>query len=121
MIRLLALALLLVAAPAAAQVPPADAWERHRWQAEQHRLEMDRLRTRADQREAEARRQALESRLTRMEIEARRQPEPYIPPASPALRTPEQERAAREAAAARRRATAEGVGQIDAWLDRRAG
>lgn len=119
MIRLLALAALLCAAPAAAQVPPADAYERHRWQADQHRLEMERLRARADQREAIARQQALESRLTRMEIEARRQPEPYIPATPPALRTPEEERAAREAAAARRRATAEGVGQIDAWLDQR--
>ncbi len=118
MTRLIALAALLAAAPAAAQVAPTDPFERHRWQAEQHRLEMDRLRARADQREAEARRQALESRLTRMEIEARRQPEPYLPEVGRSLRTPEEERAAREAATARRRATAQGVGQIDAWLDR---
>ena len=82
-------------------------------------MEIDRLRLRADQREAAARQHALESRLTRMEIEARRQPEPYIPAAPPALRSPAEERAAREAATARRRATAEGVGQIDAWLDQR--
>ncbi len=119
MIRLITLAVLLAAAPAAAQVPPADAYERHRWQADQHRLEMERLRARADQREAEARRQALDSRLTILEIEARRQPEPYIAPTPPALRTPEEERAAREAAAARRQAAAESVGQIDAWLDGR--
>lgn len=122
MTRALILAVLAAAGaavPAAAQVHPADPFERHRWQAEQHRTEMDRLRLRADQREAEARRHALDARLTRLEIEARRAPEPYIPATPPALRTPEAERAAREAATARRRATAEGVGQIDAWLDRR--
>ncbi|MBA4804876.1 MAG: hypothetical protein H2038_09525 [Brevundimonas sp.] len=118
MTRLLALVLLAAAAPAVAQTPPADAWDRHRWQADQHRMEIDRLRSRADQRELQARQQALESRFTRMQIEARRQPEPYIPATPPALRSPEEARAAREAAAARRRAAAEDFGEIDAWLDR---
>lgn len=101
-------------APTAHQLPPGHA----RYQADQHRFEMDRLRARADQREAFARQLELETRLNRLEIEAARQPEPVQPPAWRTLRTPEDERAAREAATRRLRATAAGVGQIDAWLDR---
>lgn len=119
--RLLALALLLVAGPASAQTwqprPGAPAVDLHRHQADQHRAEMDRLRARADQREDLARQLQLETRLNRLEIQAARQPEPRQPMALPALRSPEQARAAREAATRRREATAAGIGQIDAWLD----
>ena len=120
MTRLLvpALALLALAAPAAAQSWPPAGVDPHRHQADQHRHEMQRLRARADQREAFARQLELETRLNRLEIEAARQPEPIQPPAYRALRTPEEERAAREAATRRREATAAGVGQIDDWLDR---
>lgn len=125
--RILAAVLLLAAAPAQAQVPPTwqprpggPAFDPNRYQADQHRYEMDRLRARADQRETFARQQATETRLNRLRIESARQPEPIQPPAYRALRSPEEERALRRSAEARRRATAEGVGQIDAWLDRRA-
>src|SRR5690606_26733763 len=108
-----------VAAPATAQVrpdPQASAFEAHRHQADRHRQEMERLRARADQRESFARQLETESRLSRLEIEAARQPDPIRP--LPALRTPEEARAAREAAARRRASTAAAVGEIDDWLDR---
>lgn len=119
-------ALLAVAALAAAGSAQAQSWppaagptvDPHRYQADQHRYEIDRLRAQADQRQAFARQLQLETRLNRLEIEAARQPEPLPPPAYRPLRSPEEERALREAATERRRATAAGVGQIDAWLDR---
>lgn len=117
---LLAVAALAAAGSAQAQWPPAagPTVDPHRYQADQHRYEIDRLRAQADQREAFARQLQLETRLNRLEIEAARQPEPLPPPAWRPLRSPEEERALREAATERRRATAAGVGQIDAWLDR---
>lgn len=118
----LAALLMLAAGPAQAQVPPArpglSPLDLHRYQAEQHRYEIDRLRIQADQREIDARLHETESRLNRLRIEAARQPEPIQPPPYRALRSPEEERALRLSAEARRRATADGVGQIDAWLDR---
>lgn len=122
-LRVLAVAVLLAAAPAAAAQtwqprPGASAVDPHRYQADQHRLEMDRLRIQADQREALARQLALETRLNRQRIEAARQPEPVQPLVGRTLRSPEQERAARQAATLRRQSAAAGVGQIDAWLDR---
>lgn len=118
----LSLALAALTGPALAQtarpwVPPAGA-DLHRYQADQHRYEIDRLRARADERQALARQLQLETRLNRLEIEAARQPDPLQPSPYRTLRSPEEERALREAAANRRRATAAGVGQIDAWLDR---
>ena len=109
-----ALALLALAAPAAAQSwPPAAGVDPHRHQADQHRQEMQRLRARADQREAFARQLQLETRLAGgLQFETV-QPEPYRQ-----LRSPEAERALREAATQRRRATTADVTQIDAWLDR---
>lgn len=86
--------------------------------AEAHRLALDQLRDQADRRAAFARQQAFETRLRRLELEAARQPAPLESPAGQRLGTPEQERARREAATARRHALAEGLGQIDAWLDR---
>lgn len=123
--RALAAVLLLVAAPVHAQVPQtwqprpgAPAFDQNRYQADQHRLEMERLRLQADQREAFARRQETESRLARLRLEAARQPEPLQPSSPRALRAPEAERALRRSAEQRRRALVNGVGQIDAWLDR---
>lgn len=116
---LLAVAALAVAAPALAQSwPPPAGVDPHRYQTDQHRQEMQRLRARADQREAFARQLELETRLNRLELEAARQPEPVQPPAGRRLRSPEEERALREVAAERRRATTADVTQIDAWLDR---
>ena len=123
MTRLIALAVLLSAAPAAAQNPPAytrpgEPADLHRYQADQHRYEMNRLRAEADRRNAEARQLETEARLRRMEIEAARQTELPAPWAPRAVRSPEEERALREAAARRRQEVAAGASQIDAWLDR---
>jgi len=118
---MLALGLMAVAGPAVAQTAPSrlsPGLDPHRYQADQHRYEMDRLRARADQREAFARQLQLETRLNRLEIEAARAPEPVQPPPYRALRSPEEERALREAATERRRATTSGLTQIDDWLDR---
>lgn len=123
-VRAIAAAVMFLAAPVAAQtrsVPPPSglsALDLNRYQADQHRYEMERLRNQADQRQSFARQLQLETRLNRLEIEAARQPESVQPPAWRAPRTPEEERAAREAATRRREATAAGVGQIDDWLDR---
>jgi len=123
-LRALVVLIVLAAAPAAAHAqawqprPGQPAVDPHRWQAEQHRLEMDRLRAQADQRETFARQLALETRLNRQRLEAARQPEPAPPPTDRALRSPGEERALRRSAEERRRAAAADVGQIDAWLDR---
>lgn len=85
---------------------------------ETQRYAIERQRQQAEASEALARQQALQTRLTLMELQARRTPSPTPADPTPALRSPEQERAAREAATARRQATAQGVGQIDSWLDR---
>ena len=98
--------------------PGAPAIDPHRYQAEQHRFEMERLRGQAEQRETFARQLEMESRLNRQRIEAARPPEPAQPPGPRALRSPEEERALRLSASARRAATSPDVGQIDAWLDR---
>lgn len=127
MIRALILAALatpLIAGAAQAQsvrpLPPGPStWDQHRYQADQHRYEMDRLRAQADQREAVTRQLDLQSRLNREALRSRLASDPYIPTQPRDLRSPEDERAAREAATARRQATEAGVGQIDAWLDRR--
>ncbi|HWQ87568.1 hypothetical protein [Brevundimonas sp.] len=123
--RALAAVLLLAAAPVQAQVPQTwqprpgvPAFDQDRYQADQHRYEMERLRAQADQREAFARQQETEARLNRQRLEAARQPEPVQPPPVRVLRSPEEERALRRSAEERRRALANGVGQIDAWLDR---
>lgn len=114
----------LAMAPAVAQAqtwqprPGAPAVDPHRYQADQHRLEMDRLRAQAEQRDAFARQLEIETRLNRQRIEAARLPEPIQPPASRALRSPEEERAMRQSASGRRAAAASEVGQIDVWLDR---
>lgn len=122
---LAAVVLLAVAAPVAAQVPHgwqarpgAPAFDPHRYQADRHRFEMDRLRARADEREAFARQQRIETRLNRLEIEARRQPTPIQPAPPRALRSPDEERASRLSARDRARALSNGVGEIDAWLER---
>lgn len=86
--------------------------------ADRLRDRMENQRLQSEQRAAYARQHQLNARLTEMEIQAQRQPAPYVPlvdvPASP-----DAQRRAREAATARREATAAGVGQIDSWLDRR--
>lgn len=122
---LAAVVLLTVAAPVVAQVPHgwqarpgAPAFDPHRYQADRHRYEIERLRAQADQREAFALQQQTDTRLNRIEIEARRQPTPIQPAPQRALRSPEDERASRLSAQDRARTLSDGVGEIDAWLDR---
>ena len=89
-----------------------------RYQADQHRLEMERLRIQGEQRETFARQLEIETRLNRQRLEAARPPQPIQPSGPRALRSPEVEQALRLSASERRAATASDVGQIDAWLDR---
>lgn len=120
----LALAVLAVAGPALAQTPPRvppaglSTLDRHQIQSDQHRQRMDQLRNRSDQRQVFTNQLRLEGDLARQRVEQSRQPDPYASN-PPAIRSPEEERAAREAATERRRRTAAEVGQIDSWLDRR--
>jgi len=119
---------LACAAPAFAQVPPPYVPPYTPYTpypggapaaiADQHRYENDRLRLQAQANADLARQQQVETQLRLRAIEAARAPIPN--PAVPArpLYSPEQERALREGAAARRDQTAQGVGQIDDWLDR---
>ena len=102
--------------PATAPLPPigASPVSLHQWQLDQHRYEMDRLRVQADQRQAFAEQLNQEARLTAMELQHRRVPLQIDPVASPRLLYPGTAAKASE----RRRAVTEGVGQIDAWLDR---
>jgi hypothetical protein len=100
------------------QPPGLSTWDQHRYQADQHRYEMDRLRQQTDQRQATARQLQLESRQTRLELDQRRATDPSAAPLPP-IRSVEEERAAREAATRRRETTADRVGEIDDWLDRR--
>ena len=88
--------------------------------SEQHRYEMDRLRAHSDQQDALARQQRLDTRLTLMELQARRQPAPVEIAPYYATQTPtlEQQRARREAATIQSKTVLRGVSQIDAWLDR---
>ncbi len=123
-VRAILVLTLLAAAPSVAQAqtwqprPGAPAVDPHRHQADQHRLEMERLRAQAEQRAAFARQLELETGLNRQRLESARRPEPVQPAPLPALRSPEEERALRRSASDRRRATSGEVGQIDAWLDR---
>ena len=98
--------------------PGAPAFDPNRHQADHHRYQIDRLRVRAEQREAFTRQVETGTRLNRLRIESARPPEPLQPVPYRALRSPEEEQALRLSAGERRRATSAGVGQIDAWLDR---
>ncbi len=121
MIPMTLAALGMAGAAAAPAWPPAafpHAADAHRYQVERHRYELDRLRLGADQRDMLARQLQLETQLNRLRIEGARRPEPVQPQPGRALRSPEEERALRLSAEDGRRASSEGVGQIDAWLDR---
>lgn len=86
--------------------------------ADQHRYENERLRAQSQSNADQARQQQIETQLRLNNLEAARQPTPtgVLPPRP--LYGPEQERAMRETAAERRQQTAQGLSQIDAWLDR---
>lgn len=125
--RLILMFLLMAAAPLAANAqtwpgwpgPPPPGYDPGSAIADQHRIEMDRLRGQAAEREALARQQRLQTQMTIQRLEAARQPIPPLPPQTAyAPRTPEQERQAREAQTPRREEMVRGVTEIDAWLDR---
>ena len=113
----------LAAAPALAQVTPWSPYGSPYATAgaaggDVQRYRMEQQRQQAEYSAALAQQQALQTRLTLMELQARRLPAPPVERPDPALRPLEQERAAREAATRRRQSTAQGVSEIDAWLDR---
>lgn len=125
--RLILITLLMAAAPFAANAqtwpgwpgPPPPGYDPGSAIADQHRIEMDRLRNQAAEREALAQQQRLQTQLTIQQLQAARQPAlPSPPPTAYAPRTLEQERQAREAQDARREQMVRGVTEIDAWLDR---
>lgn len=125
--RLILMILLLVAAPLTANAqtwpgwpgPPPPGYDPGSAIADQHRIEMDRLRNQAAEREALAQQQRLQTRMTIQRLEAARQPALPSPPPTAYVRSPEEERRAREAQTARREEMVRGVSEIDAWLDRR--
>lgn len=126
--RLILITLMLAAAPLAANAqtwpgwpgPPPAGYDPGSAIADQHRIEMDRLRNQAAEREALAQQQRLQTRMTLQRLEAARQPAVPSPPQTAYVpRTLEQERQAREAQAARREDMTRGVTEIDSWLDRR--
>ena len=126
--RLILITLMLAAAPLAANAqtwpgwpgPPPAGYDPGSAIADQHRIEMDRLRNQAAEREALAQQQRLQTRMTLQRLEAARQPAVPSPPQTAYVpRTLEQERQAREAQATRREEMTRGVTEVDAWLDRR--
>ncbi len=126
--RLILTIFFLAAAPLAANAqtwpgwpgPPPPGYDPGSAIADQHRIEMDRLRNQAAEREALAQQQRLQTQLTIQRLEAARQPTLPLPPQTTyAPRTLEQERQAREAQDARREEMVRGLSEIDAWLDRR--
>lgn len=100
--------------------PPPPGYDPGSAIADQHRIEMDRLRNQAAERDALAQQQRLQTQLTILQLEAARQPALLLPPPTAYVpRSPEEERQAREAQDARRDQMVRGVTEIDAWLDRR--
>jgi opacity protein-like surface antigen len=86
--------------------------------ADQHRYETDRLRYQAQSSADQARQQQVETQLRLRAIEAAREPAAsYALPPRP-LYSPDQERTLRQSAAERRQQTAQGMSQIDDWLNR---
>lgn len=86
--------------------------------ADQHRYENDRLRAQSQANADQARQQQIETQIRLRAIESAREPAtPYALPPRP-LYSPEQERTLRQSAAERRQQTAQGMSQIDDWLDR---
>lgn len=125
--RLILITLLMAAVPLAANAqtwpgwpgPPPPGYDPGSAIADQHRIEMDRLRNQAAEREALAQQQRLQTQLTIQRLQAARQPALPSPPPTAYIRSPEQERQAREVQTALREEMVRGVTEIDAWLDRR--
>ncbi len=114
---------LLTAAPAAAQAYRAPTSPNSavlhgypfdpRYAAERQRLEMERLRLRAESNALDAERARLRSQLAIQDLSSRRQPPLTASAAIRPLGSVAGERARREEVQGR-------TGEIDAWLDRRA-
>ena len=125
--RLILITLLMAALPLAANAqtwpgwpgPPPPGYDPGSAIADQHRIEMDRLRNQAAERDALAQQQRLQTQLTIQQLQAARQPALPSPPPTVYARSPEEERQAREAQTARREEMTRSVTEIDAWLDRR--
>jgi hypothetical protein len=105
----------VVALPAAAQVWPGYP-QVSQADIQRYRLEQQRLRS-AEQ-AAFARQQRLNTRLTQLEVEAARQPEPYVALVEPLPSSRGTSTSSVAGSTARREAVSAGVRQIDAWLDR---
>lgn len=126
--RLFLMTMLVAALPLAAKAqtwpgwpgPPPPGYDRGSAIADQHRIEMDRLRNQAAERDALAQQQRLQTQLTIQRLQAARQPAPPLPPPTAYVPpTLEQERQAREAQTGRSDEMIRGVTEIDAWLERR--
>ena len=91
--------------PRAGVLPPPGGYA-----VEQHRYEIDRLRTGADLRQAEAERGRAEAARAVADLERQRQTPVLTPPVAVPPGTPASARARREEVEAR-------TGQIDRWLD----
>lgn len=116
-------ATLLPGAAARAQVAPNPATSAPWLQpnisvGDLHRLEMDRIRNQADQAQALAQSQALQTQLTIQSLQAQRQP-PLATPPAPYLPTLEEAHRQRQATEAASAAAGRATNQIDSWLDRR--
>lgn len=83
-----------------------------------HRYEMDRLRAQADQNQALAQSQTLQTQLTLQSLQAQRQPPLVTQPTRRPLSLDEA-RQQRQAIETRSGAATHATGQIDSWLDRR--
>ncbi|CAN5192530.1 hypothetical protein BH09PSE1_BH09PSE1_12010 [soil metagenome] len=121
--RLLALPLILtaLATPVVAQVVPYPGDVRYGGAnvttGDVHRYEMDRLRAQAEQNQALAQSQALQTQMTIRSLQAARQTTPVIPePVRPL--TLEEARRLRETTEARTATASRSTSQIDSWLDR---
>ncbi|GAA0645637.1 hypothetical protein [Brevundimonas lenta] len=125
--RALILACVVIAAPTAAlaqatnpvpQYRPGFAVNSHRYQGDRQRYEMDRLRVQAAERQMFARQLEVETQLSIIDVQTRRQPALVDPASTRILRSPEEEGARRQSATERREATVSAVTGIDEWLDR---
>lgn len=85
---------------------------------QQHLWRMEQLQQQSRDQAAYAAQFRANARLTQLELDAQRQPEPYIRRDPLMLRSPEAEAEARAQATERRERVVSGVTQIDDWLAR---
>lgn len=85
---------------------------------DQQRYRTEIQRQQSAEQAAFARQHQASARLTQLEIQAQRRPEPYVPLVVTPPGSPEAHRQARERATTQRQSTVAGVTQIDDWLAR---